>query len=387
MRGQGEFQDVTCRLMAKCCSLDSHLIVCAIEAIQQSETGGYTTTRLSKKSGGFRTIDEPCEPLKLVQASLLHFLYRWPTDERMFGFQPGCSPVGNARYHIWEVEFGRDRKKIKVVPRWILTVDLKDAFPSVKADLLEAMYREMFEKSRLNRFPGLKSAEIDSVYEEFIELMLQLTVYRGQLPQGAPTSPYLLNLALLWTGVVQRIVDICSARKATLKFSIYADDITISSLKVKFSDSFIRKLIAAIEESGWFEVNPKKTLRNSRKYKAHKITGVVLTTGEDGKPKLTLPQRTLRSWRGVIHRAAVELREFNQPDFESNYATISRALGYVAWIKDVYRSSGQQMPPSVRTVVEEFEEVWSQLQQRRRKAKAESDRQLLMFLKTLFGAV
>jgi len=383
MRGQGEFRDITCRLMAKCCSLDPQLIAYTMAALRDSETGGYSTIWIPKSSGGRRRINEPILPLKVVQASLLPFFYRWPVDERMFGCRPGCSPVDNARYHIWEIEFGRDKKKIEVVPRWTLSVDLKDAFPSVTADLLEPMFRQMFKKDRLRQFPGLDPADIDSVYEEFIELMLWLTTYRGCVPQGAPTSPYLVNLALVWTGLVERIAELCANRKAPFRFSIYVDDITISSYKIKFTDGFIRKLVRVIEEGGWFKVNPKKTLRNSRKYKAHRITGVVLTTGEDGTPKLTLSQKTLNTWRGIIHRAAVCLREPSLPGLEIDHTTISLALGYVGWIKSIY--SGSQMPSSVRSVVEEFDAAWDKLRQERWRSKAKEAWALLEFLRTRLG--
>ena len=86
MRLQTEYRDKTFVLMAKCCSLDSHLIFAAIKALRSSETGGYSSVRIPKERGGFREINEPCELLKIVQAEMLQFLYRFPTDKSMFGF-------------------------------------------------------------------------------------------------------------------------------------------------------------------------------------------------------------------------------------------------------------------------------------------------------------
>ena len=381
MRAQGEYCDKTLALMAKCCSLDSQLISDAIEALRGSDTGGYSSIRMPKGSGGYRLINEPCEPLKMVQAAMLPFLYRFPTDEHMFGFQPGYSPVDNARYHFWEVMGGLGRPKRKVLPRWVLTLDLKDAFPSVTVALLRGMYRDTFKKSALAEWPAIQSAEVDVVYEEFIAMMIELTSYHGCLSQGAPTSPYLFNMALVWTGVVKRIEHICSDRKVPFRFSIYADDITVSSHRAKFSGLFIQTLIALIEEGGWFKVNPIKTRLNSRLCRSHKITGIVLTLGPDGKPKLTLPRKTLRRWRGQIHRVTVALRSPSLPGLENNGVTINQVLGYVSWIRSVYEIG--QLPPSVREVVMAFEEVWQEIRQERRKARHIAHLELLAFLRRI----
>ena len=350
--------------MAKCGALNSHLIASAVETLASSEGGGYRAIRQRKASGGTRILHEPCDEAKLVQASLLPFLYRWPTDNRMFGFQPQRSPVDNARYHLQVPDRNNPKKVFGFrVPHWTLTIDLKDFFPSVTDKLLEQMYRQMFSQNRLKGYRGLKESEVGPVYEEFIRLMLLLTAFHGRLPQGAPTSPYLANLALCFTGVVKRIEALCRSRKTRepFRFSIYADDITISSHKDKISDRFIRELVTAVEESGWFKVNPAKIRRNSQKYKAHKITGVVLTTDSKGEPKLTLPQRTLKSLRGRIHRVRISLE---QPSAHLTFSDLDQVLGNIAWIKSVY--GGFDLSPSVRGEISAFEEAWKNYRNQKR---------------------
>jgi hypothetical protein len=194
--------------------------------------------------------------------------------------------------------------------------------------------------------------------------MLLLTTHQGRLPQGAPTSPYLANLALCFTGVVKKIEALCNSRKKrkNFRFSIYADDITISSRKDRISDRFIRTLIAVIEADGIFKVNPKKIRRNSNKYKAHKITGVVLTTDSKGKPRLTLPQKMLNGLRGRIFRMRRQLDPLIEA--EPDFAELNQVLGQVAWLRRVCR--GYCLPSAVKSEVFAFEETWKNYQGQRK---------------------
>ncbi len=371
-------------LIAKCCRLDSLSVENALQALQSSDSPAYKKIRLKKKSGKYRIIHAPCDDLKCVQAGLLTYFYRFATSARMYGFQPKRTPLDNARQHFKiPVTFGYDPDrcyKSKQVPRWILTIDLKDAFPSVKAGLLEDMYRKMFVESKLIGYKGLSPQEAEVVYKKFIELLLALTTHRGRLPQGAPTSPYLLNLALCHMGIVGKIQELCAGRLKPFQYSIYADDITVSSLKDKISDRFIRNLIAAIEEGGVFTVNRDKTSRNSQKYKAHKITGVVLTHDRQGRPKLTLPQKTMKMWRGRIHSLRRRL-EANGPAALS-VANLDPVLGNIAWIKAVYY--GTVMPASVRNEIDLFERALGKIKAQKTALHSAGLRALQEFLGRFF---
>ncbi|MDX9893655.1 MAG: reverse transcriptase domain-containing protein [Patescibacteria group bacterium] len=381
MRGKNAFEEA-CHLAGTCCGLGSQVVVNAIEAIQSSESGGYSTIRKPKSSGGVRILHEPCEDLKIVQSGMLFFFYRWSTDNRMFGFQPGRSPIDNARFHITIPNRYNPKKVIGYqVPRWILTVDLKDFFPSVTSQLLERMYRTMFKPERLIGYKGLKESEVPAIYEEFIRLMLLLTTHQGRLPQGAPTSPYLANLALASTGTLQRIEGLCKSRRTreAFRFSIYADDITISSRKDKISDRFIRQLITVIEQDGIFTVNYKKIRRNSCKYKAHQITGVVLTTDRKGRARLTLAQKTLKTLRGRVHRLRIQLRQAETDGVD--FGELNQVIGHINWLRGVCQ--GCSLPSAVRDEVFAFREEWRDYKGRRKAAYYQTLRELEAFLRQL----
>lgn len=307
----------------------------------------YKTSYIPKRNGGVRTIDEPNEELKNVQRVLLPFFYHWPTAESIFGFQPYRSVMDNARFHI----VGN-----YAIPRWIVKLDLENAFPSATSELMEKVFLWMFEPLRVKDLLKVGRNNLNEAYRGCVQLMLRLTTYNGRLPQGAPTSPFLLNLALVHSGVVKKLKHFCNTRSEPLKFSIYADDITVSSKRERISDRTIERIGRIIEESGYFKVNHQKTRRNRLKDKAHKITGVVLTYDENEKVKLTLPQSEIRTLKGKIHRAAIILGEGGKLDFERDKITIGMIWGYIGWIRSIYQ--GSKIPSGVNKAVELFEETF-----------------------------
>ena len=88
----------------------------------------------------------------------------------------------------------------------ICGIDIKDYFPSI------------INKRVWGFFKSIGYNEI------MAKNFTNLTTYRGQLPQGAPTSPMIANL-ISWR-MDKRLANFCERRG--LKYSRYADDITIS---------------------------------------------------------------------------------------------------------------------------------------------------------------
>jgi len=298
----------------------------------------YKRFRKQKPTGGFRWLHEPCTELKNVQEVLLHeFFYKWRVSDLLFGFNPCHSSRDGAKTHLLE----------HAVPRWTLKLDLKDAFSSVTSEVLEKMFYDM-----LSIFFDLNSEEEKKVHHELVSIILRLITHNGRMIQGAPTSPYLLNLVLSRIGLVKELIKICNDRVAPLTLSIYADDFIISSAKRKIP---VKKFIKAIEKFGVFKVNPKKIRLNRCRHQAHVITGISLASGRYDEPKLTLPQKKLKIYRGKIHRAMMILKSGRLPNKEDDGMTIEQIMGYISRIKDVCSDS---LPSGVRKVVMNFEVAW-----------------------------
>ena len=323
----------------------------------------YFLLKEPKEDGTMREIWAPHEDLKDVQHLILkEFLYRIPLGENevfFFGFQPGRSWVDNARFHAG-VNFPH-----------VLRLDLKSAFPSITREYLAvvlgaALRAEVhrIRTARLQRgeeflqplFPArevgwfrklLTTAESErdplmdpkAILIGFLELLLDLTTFRGRLVQGAPTSPRLLNLAVAYADLIGRMRKVLTMGGvgviATFPITVYADDFTLSSV-IRFDQPLIEKLILAIEGAGTcFRVNRKKIRVYERRQIAPLITGLRALGREkiNGRPRpiVALPKQKIRQLRGFIHSA------HGVPDLEA------KINGHIACLKGVYGKIPRQL--------------------------------------------
>jgi RNA-directed DNA polymerase len=205
-----------------------------------------------------RWIEAPKSILKRIQRDLLdHVLYGLPVTEHAHGFVPGRSIVTNARQHV-----GR---------HWVVTLDIKDFFPSITA--------------------GQVRAAIDGLGwdAECLIAVTTLLTRRGRLPQGAPTSPHVANL-------VARDLDHLLAARAAARgwdYTRYADDLTFSG------DSSPDGLVEDVETLLWqhgFRSARRKTRLMPRDQR-QEVTGLVVNE----RVRLPKPQR--RRLRAMVYRA------------------------------------------------------------------------------------
>ncbi len=334
-----------------------------VELVPISER--YREYRIPKRNGHFRWIHEPIPSLKIIQQLILRKLYDWPTHRKLFGFKPGLSIIDNAWSHVIQNrDVETDVVQRSIMP-WCIKIDLKNAFPSVRVDTLVMVFESMFSYQPPIWFKKTKrlSAEIaftellrsmvgdldatgfgEAVCQEFISLLVSLVTYKGRMPQGAPTSPYLLNLVLTRRGTADRLGEIFIYQRLT----IYADDITIS-LEWKPSGGDLKHIRRVLFWDG-FRVNRNKTRITNLNNGAHRITGLTLYVGNDGQPRLGVPRQRLAKLRGQIHRAAVILESGRLPDRESDGLDVSSIIGQIAFLRSVYPS----LPERVRPAVDRF---------------------------------
>lgn len=165
-----------------------------------------------------RMISIPPPSLAIAQRWLVDHVLRYaPIHPASFAFHPDSSPVQAAEQHP--------------NTKWLLKVDIEDFFHSVSEGTVSAIFARLgfpkllaFEFARLctlglDRGPGKNPAPHAGL------ITFYALGYEGFLPQGAPTSPMLANLAMLR-------VDTLMARLAEergLRYSRYADDLAFSS--------------------------------------------------------------------------------------------------------------------------------------------------------------
>lgn len=164
-----------------------------------------------------------------------------------FGGVPKKDNIKNAKYHQGN--------------KYIFTTDLRSFFPSIS-------HNSVFEVYCNNGYSPTVA-----------RILTKLTTYKYQLPQGVPTSTLLALLAFKPTG--DKLYDY--ALQHNLKFSIFVDDITISS-KVDFKH-LVPDILDIIVSAG-YKISHNKTHYST---KNPIITGIKCQNN-----RIKLPQSTYK---------------------------------------------------------------------------------------------
>jgi RNA-directed DNA polymerase len=248
----------------------------------------YRIFSFKKRSGGKRTISAPRVGLKVFQSFLAHALLEniYNPPAQVFGFVAEKSFVDNAKFHL-----GCSH---------LMNADIRDFFPSITKSEIEKVLKGF----------GLSDVTVRWVSE--------IVTLDGALPQGSPSSPIVSNLVLLdFDNDMQKF-----AVLNKVKYSRYADDITISSKNI-IPQLTLDKVRYELSRYG-LTLNDDKTRfigDGGRK----EITGLVLGDGV----------RLTRSLRKVI-RAFIHNSKPKSRDGDVS-GGIARANGYLNLIKQVGR--------------------------------------------------
>lgn len=182
----------------------------------------YRRFKIQKANGGTRNIASPRTYLKVIQWWILdNILRKVEFPENITGFVRGRGVQANANFHV-----GANH---------VLNMDLKDFFPSVSIGRVRSSFRSLG-------------------YDEVVANQLsEICTLDDCLPQGAPTSPSLANIAA--SDLDRSLIDF--ARKWKMKYTRYADDLTFSSMKF-ISEEFKDGIVLKINNCD-FSVNERKT--------------------------------------------------------------------------------------------------------------------------------
>lgn len=231
-----------------------------------------------------RNIDAPRVSLKLIQSWFgHHFARAINLNDCVHGFVPGRSTVSAAKEHC--------------LAKWVLSLDIKDFFPSVDEDRVVQILCDQRYTPKAAR------------------LLARLFTLNGRLPQGAPTSPVLANLAFDRTD--RRLCVL--ALKHGLKYTRYADDLIFSSTEPCESKAIQVEIIEAIRKDGWVIATRKTRLTHA----PHRmdVLGLVVNGESPRLPK---------SMRNQIRLMTYQLERGERAEKE-----LRRLRGYVAYAKSV----------------------------------------------------
>lgn len=228
----------------------------------------YAHTVLSKRFGKVRLIESPKPHLKRIQRIVLDkILSGIPIHDAAHGFCRNRSIVTAAQNHA--------NKNV------VVKLDLEDFFPSISRSKVNAIffmagYSEQVATALAQLCTSSAHADCWGQYLSDLSTDERLRIqdrYRSpHVPQGAPTSPYLANLACFRMDC--RLAGL--AKSAGANYTRYADDLVFSgdSKFQRVAKRFCDHVAATALEEG-FSVNFRKT-RIMPRSSQQKITGLVV---------------------------------------------------------------------------------------------------------------
>ncbi|WP_343213385.1 reverse transcriptase family protein [Archangium violaceum] len=204
----------------------------------------YRVFNLRKQSTGYREICIPAAPLLWVQQWIhSNILVRTKQHPASFAYAPGSSTRDCARIHCGA--------------RWMIKLDIQSFFESISEIQVYNVFHSIgygplvaFELSRLctrRSSSGLERYKARNwrshghgryIGKGRYSINTYRRVLMGHLPQGAPTSPILSNLAVVDLDEKLRRL----AAREGMSYSRYSDDLVFSTAR----DDFSRKIAASI---------------------------------------------------------------------------------------------------------------------------------------------
>jgi hypothetical protein len=247
----------------------------------------YRPFSVPKRDGRERTILAPSPALKALQRRLLRrYLARLPLHPAATAFRTGGSVVANARRHAGQA--------------LVATVDVADFFPSTSANRVRRFFLRQ----------GWRG--------EALSTLMRLCLYRGGLPQGAPTSPCLSNLV---NADLDEALE-ALARRSGGTYTRYGDDLTFS-WPTEHMPAHVEGAVRKHLLQAGYRVQPRKGWQVRRVATEPEVNGVVLA--RDGG--LRAPAR--------VHRQARRLRRRWRRQPHGDEATRARLLGYEGYINSL----------------------------------------------------
>jgi len=251
----------------------------------------YRDFQIKKKNGKMRSISEPLPSLKDIQIWILeNILVNVKVSPFAKAYRKKMGLMDNLKFH----------KKQPMV----LTLDLKDFFPSIKTKSVEYIFKSLG-------------------YSDLISnLLAKLCTRDDILPQGAPTSPYLSNI--FFNPLDDLIANYCLERK--IRYTRYADDLSFSG---SFNKNELFVHVKDVGISNGLTINDEKTklmTPNTRQT----VTGIVV----NDKPQVVFHKRN------KLRQDLFFIKKFGLPDHikhknikQSNY--LAHLIGQINFIVQI----------------------------------------------------
>jgi RNA-directed DNA polymerase len=286
----------------------------------------YRYAAVPRRSGLPRVIEAPKLRLKEVQRWILReILDHVPVHDAAQGFTVGRSVIDHARRHSRQPA--------------VLRLDLSDFFASVSAGRVFGLFRTVgYDPGVAHALTGLSTNAVPQHVWAVVHraaagapvpaaFRLGRQLARPHLPQGAPTSPALANLAAFR---LDRRLSGLAARQG-LRYSRYADDLTFSGARLRRGWTALEALVATIAHEEGFALNTDKSVLRTAAAR-QQVCGIVVND------TLNVPRADYDVLKAILHNAA-------RDGPASQGVTDQRAhlQGRIAWVAALHPARGEKL--------------------------------------------
>ena len=285
----------------------------------------YRFAFIPKRSGLPRLVEEPKPRLKAIQRRILHeILTHAPPHQAAHGFVAGRSALTSAEKHAGEV--------------MVVTLDLESFFTRTPARRIHAIFHSLgYPWAVARALTGLCTTETPpavfarpSAGGRHDPRVRQLFA-TPHLPQGAPTSPALANLAAWQMDV--RLTGLAKSFSAT--YTRYADDLAFSGGEELAGR--VSTLIAAVSDivgSEGHALNAAKThvMPTSRR---QRVTGIVVND------RCNVPRDDYDRLKAILHNCRRNGPEAENRNGHRDFR--AHLEGRVGWVEQVNPARGAKL--------------------------------------------
>jgi len=259
-----------------------------------------------KPDGSIRQLYNPAHPLKEIQRRINRHIFG--RVDFPFYLQGGIRDRKNPRHCLANAKLHSDAKIV-------INEDISGFFPSITERQVQDIWQHFFH------FPP-----------DIAIILTKLTTHDGQLPQGAPTSSYLANLAL-WK---HEALTVKTLSIRGIRYSRYIDDITLSSTRFQNNlgkTAMIRKVRSMCDRNNYQFKRSKHRIESSGQ--PMRINNLQINNG------VTLPKKERARIRAAVHSCEKHL----EPERTTNEYQVlfNSTVGRVNHLRRFHLHEGQQL--------------------------------------------
>ncbi|MGZ4294221.1 MAG: reverse transcriptase family protein [Solirubrobacteraceae bacterium] len=286
----------------------------------------YRYAAVPRRSGLPRVIEAPKLKLKEVQRWVLReILDHVPVHDAAQGFARGRSVADHARSHSGQ--------------HAVLRLDLADFFASVSAARVFGIFRTAgYEPPVAHVLSGLTTNTVPGHIWQVIHgtataagaqprFRLGRQLAAPHLPQGAPTSPALANLAAF--RLDRRLSGL--AASLGLRYTRYADDLAFSGPRAAHGAARLRAAVAEIVRDEGFTLNEDKTVLRTAAAR-QQVCGIVVNVSPN------VPRHEYDRLKAILHNAAR-----HGPASQGLAGQEAHLRGRIAWAASLNPARGEKL--------------------------------------------